>query len=170
MKITKGLTILMISGLFLGGCKAGKEASVSNTSDIPEISTKPMIKGGEKIAKAIPNATIFKISGDYAGNVAITLNEDGTLAYYPDPKDITANSKPYPLGNGWYLNRQGIGKNSRFTSYTFEEYKNLQRPPSHKELLASIIPGSGVSEFIEIPISASKAISNPDLCIPYIPK
>ena len=156
--------------LFLGGCKAKKEAASPQGSEIPTVATKPMIIGGNNDVRAIPNATIFRMSGDYVNNVAITLNHDGTLAYYPDPADITANSTPYALGNGWYLNRQGIGPNSRFTSYSFEEYRNLPALPSQKDLISSIIPGAVVTEFIEIPVPVSQAITDPAACKKYIPK
>lgn len=162
--------LMAMGGLFLGGCKAGKEASASTSSEPPVISTKPMMKGGQDDVHAIPNATIFRMSGDYSGNVAITLNSDGTLAYYPDPSDITSHTAPYPLGGGWYLNRQGIGPDSRFTTYTFEQYGSLGKLPSHKELLNAVIPGAEVTEFIEIPMSFSQALSEPETCRQFIPE
>lgn len=171
MKGIKGFGILTIClALFLGGCKAGKEATPSTTQELPTLSPKPMIKGGEDSVKAVPNATIFKMNGDYADNVAITLNNDGSLAYYPDPTDISSYSRPYPLGGGWYLNRQGISPESRFTTYTFEQYKALGKLPSHNQLIDAVIPGAEVTEFMEIPISVSEALANPEACKQYIPK
>ena len=165
----KGLIFLMtMGGLFLGGCKAGKEASASTSSEPPVISTKPMMKGGQDEARAIPNATVFRMSGDYAGNVAITLNSDGSLAYYPDPIDLSLNSAPVALGNGWYLNRQGIGPDSQFTSYTFDEYRALKKVPTHRELLQAVIPGARVTDFIELPVTAQEAFANPEICLQYI--
>lgn len=158
----------MISGgLLLCSCRAGKETSSSRNSEIPVIPVKPIIKGGEE-AQAVLNATVFRMNGNYGDNVAITLNQDGELAYYPDPSDISEHSSPLPLGNGWYLNRQGISPDSKFTTYTFEEYRNLKQLPSHQELLASIIPGAVVTEFVELPVTASEAMANPDICIQYL--
>ena len=169
MKVKQYFVYLMISaGLFLGACKAEKEASASSGGDIPVISTKPMIKGGEE-ARYVPNATVFKMNGDYQNNVAIMLNRDGTLAYYPDPVDITSVSAPVPLGNGWYLNRQGIGPEAKFIGYTFEEYKALKKAPSQQQLIEAIIPGATVTEFKELPVSTSEAMANPQICLQYLP-
>lgn len=92
----------------------------------------------------MPKATVFRMSGDYADHVAVTLNPNGSLAYFPAPTDLTANSKPYDLGDGWYLNRQGLGTNSVFTKWTFEEYRSLPSVPSQQEILNAIIPGAKV--------------------------
>ena len=168
MKFNRGFLFLMISGsLFLGSCRAGKENSSQN-ADIPVIQTKPMIKGNDEM-RAVLHATVFRMNGDYADKVAVSLNQDGSLAYYPDPSDISEQSAPKAIGNGWYLNLQGIGPQSKFTSYTFEEYRNLKQPPTHKELLESIIPEASVTEFIELPFTTSEALENPGKCFQYIP-
>lgn len=98
-----------------------------------------------KPVNVMPKASAFRMNGDYANNVAITLNPDGSLAYFPDPSDISANSSPLEIGNGWWLNRQGISAKSVFTKYTFAEYSKLKTVPSIAELKASVIPGSRVS-------------------------
>lgn len=98
-----------------------------------------------KPVSMLPKPTAFKMSGDYSNNVAITLNA-GKIVYFPAPSDISENSKPTPLGDGWWLNRQGISANSVFTKYTFEEYSKLKQVPSIEELKASIIPGARVTE------------------------
>ena len=116
----------------------------------------------------MPKATAFRMSGDYANNVAVTLNANGTLSYFPAPTDITDNSKPYDLGDGWYLNRQGLGPNSVFTTYTFEEYGNLKETPTHQQLLEAVIPGAVVTAFKELPVSMSAAFSDPSVCNGYL--
>lgn len=161
-------TIMM--GLFLGGCSSKKEAA--STAAAPEPAPpvfvpKPLIKGGEE-AHTVLKATAFKMSGDYASNVAVTLDDTGRLTYYPDPADITPSSSPVPLKEGWYLNRQGLGPGSVFTSYTFDEYMNLPAPPSHAELLEAVIPGAVVTDFIELPVAASEASANPSECLKFL--
>lgn len=121
-------------------------------------------------AAVLPDATVFRMSGDYARNVAITLNADGTPAYYPAPTDLTPESAPLPLEDGWYLNRQGLGSNSVFTSYTFEEYMALPSAPTRQELLESIIPGARVTSFRVLPVKMSDALADPKICLPYISK
>ena len=105
----------------------------------------------------IPYATAFRMSGDYADNVAVTLNADGSLLYFPDPKDITADSRPVSLGNGWWLNNQGLGPNSVFTTYTFADYAELPAVPTIEQLKNSILPGAKVTQFIQLPYSIRDA-------------
>ena len=105
----------------------------------------------------IPKATAFRMSGDYADNVAVTLDANGNLIYFPDPSDITADSRPIDLGDGWWLNRQGAGQNSVFTKYTFAEYAELPNVPTPEQLKNSIIPGARITQFIQLPFNAGQA-------------
>lgn len=115
-----------------------------------------------------PNATAFRMSGDYYDNVAITLGPDGNLLYFPAPTDITADSAPLDLGNGWWLNRQGISPNSQFTKYTFAEYSSLADVPSPQQLKNAIIPGAKVTEFVELPMKFNEASQNLDAVREYL--
>lgn len=152
-------------GLLLMGCRAGKESQISAQSENqPQIIVAEM---GEQTV--VPDATVFRMSGDYAGNVAVTLNADGSLQYYPAPSDITPESAPYDLGNGWWLNRQGLSGNSVFTKWTFAEYAALPVVPTHEEIKAAVIPGARVTSFYRVPVSQSDAIADPSLCLPYLP-
>lgn len=105
----------------------------------------------------IPKATAFKMNGNYADNVAVTLDAAGNLVYFPAPGDITANSAPLDLGEGWWLNRQGLGQNSVFTTYTFADYAALPQAPSPEQIKAAIIPGSEVVEMVVLPFTVSEA-------------
>lgn len=105
----------------------------------------------------IPPATAFRMSGDYAGNVGVTLDPAGNLTYFPAPSDINANSAPVDLGNGWWLNRQGLSANSVFTSYTFRQYAELGATPSPAEIKAAVIPGARVVEMVQLPYNVSAA-------------
>lgn len=108
-------------------------------------------------AAYIPKATAFKINGPYADKVAVTVAADGRLSYYPSPSDISASSTPEYIGDGWWLNRQGLSENSVFTSWTFAEYAALPTTPSPSEIKAHIIPGSAVVEFQHLPFTLSQA-------------
>lgn len=121
-----------------------------------------------KPRNAMPKATAFRMSGDYADHVAITLSPDGQLQYFPDPSDITANSRPIDLGNGWWLNTQGISASSVFTTYTFEEYAKLKGVPSPEKLKAAVIPGARVTEMQQLPFSVSEARQNLDSIKSYL--
>ena len=108
----------------------------------------------------IPKATAFRMNGDYADKVAVTVDANGNLTYFPDPTDISDYSRPVDLGNGWWLNRQGVSSNSVFTRYTFEEYRKLPKVPTAAELKAAIIPGSGIEEMRQLPYSINQAMSH----------
>lgn len=112
--------------------------------------------GGSPV-KMIPKATAFRMTGDYADHVAVTLGADGQLTYFPAPSDISERSKPLDLGGGWWLNRQGFGENSVFTKYTFEEYSRLEHTPSPSEIMESVIPGAKVSEMTVLPYPVNQA-------------
>lgn len=108
-------------------------------------------------ARYMPKATVFRMTGDYADHVAVTIGPNGMLTYFPAPSDISADSAPVSLGDGWYLNRQGLGSGSVFTKWTFEEYSKLSKVPSPEEIKAAIIPSAAVCDFKTLPVSASEA-------------
>ena len=146
---------------------AGFPSQLEN-EDVPEsiLNKNTFISGNYQ--NMIPDATAFRMSGDYENNVAITLASDGTLTYFPAPSDITADSEPVALGDGWWLNCQGISPNSVFTKYTFAEYASLPSAPTPEQLKHSIIPGAKVTEFIELPVKADKALQNIEEIKAYI--
>ena len=131
----------------------------SEKSTPQKIKIKERLTGGN-INMVIPNATIFRMSGDYSENVGVTLSSDGNLTYFPAPSDITADSAPIKLQNGWWLNCQGLGPNSVFTKYTFAEYASLPEAPTPQQIKLSILPAARVTDFIELPMKISDARDN----------
>lgn len=170
MKTIKTLTAATTLALLFGACGAKKEAAPT-TEPVPEFPAKKTMVWNEPEAPQVEarlKATVFRMSGDYADNVAISLNDDGTLAYYPAPTDLSERSKPMAIGDGWYLNRQGLGPNSVFTKYTFEEYMALPAPPTRQQLIEAVIPGARVTSFRQLPIPASEALADPNACLKYL--
>lgn len=161
--------ILGMSVVMLASC-SNKTADVALQEQPVQTEIKMRTIGGGGNAMAMPKATIFRMSGDYADRVAVTLNPDGTLAYYPAVTDIMTNSAPYDLGNGWWLNRQGLSSNSVFTKWTFDEYSKLKSTPSREEIIEAIIPGARVTAMEQLPITISEAMRNPSQCKQYVPK
>lgn len=106
---------------------------------------------------SMPKATAFRMNGDYSQNVAITPGNGTSLLYYPAPTDISERSAPLKLEGGWWLNRQGISSKSVFTTYTFSEYSQLPQVPSTEQLLKSVIPGSKVTQMVELPFTITEA-------------
>lgn len=131
---------------------ADNNATHSVAISVPLLNSKPV--------DALPKATAFRMTGDYANRVAITINDQGNLTYFPAPTDISPQSAPVALVDGWWLNRQGIGLNSVFTNFTFADYAALPKVPSIEELKASVIPGARVTEVMTLPYSINEAINN----------
>lgn len=121
-----------------------------------EITAMPVKGGGESF---MPKATVFKMSGPYADHVAVTLDNNGQLSYFPATSDITANSAPVYLGDGWWLNRQGLSANSVFTTWTMAEYAKLPSTPSPAEIKAHIIPDARVTEFRRTSVPITDAMT-----------
>ncbi len=172
MKKLIALSFMTLMLLF-PSCKSSSAASeASNASEaevtksvaisMPLRNSRPVTPQAPatRSVSALPKASAFRMSGDYANNVAITLDAQGNLTYFPAPSDITPSSAPVQLAEGWWLNRQGIGINSVFTKYTFEEYAALPSVPSVEELKASIIPGARVTAVISLPYAVGEAEAN----------
>ena len=158
-------SLAIISALITIGC-AKKNLSADSTSAVNEGETPilaelmkdPGHMMNSKPVNFLPKATAFKMSGNYADNVAVTFDTSGRLIYFPAPSDISLQSRPLPLGNGWYLNRQGISQNSVFTKWTFKEYSSLQKVPTIEEIKNAVIPEAKITEFVTLPVTASEAL------------
>lgn len=147
--------------LVAGSCGSSK----SNTNASPNEITSDMIEK-EKIDKVMkgdtsmfmPTAVIYRTNGDYNDNVPVSVDRsDNSIISYPAPSDLTANSTPVEVGDGWLLDRRGIGAKTCFTRYTYAEYSALSQAPSTEELLKAIIPGARVSAIRKLPMTVSAA-------------
>lgn len=113
-------------------------------------------------------ATAFRMNGDYESHVAVNVNTEGVLTYFPAPSDISASSAPVAVGNGWWINRQGFGPDARFLRYTFKEYAVLQATPSPSLILESVIPGARVTQFVKLPWNIYEIGDNMAECKAYL--
>jgi hypothetical protein len=96
---------------------------------------------------ALPPTIVYKTIKNYDKNVAVQLSEDKQrITAYPHPYDVSADSYPTTLKNGYLLDNRGIGKNTAFISLTYEEYAALRKPPSIKELDSMIIDRNPIDE------------------------
>ena len=107
----------------------------------------------------IPRAVIYKTNGNYADCVPVTLNADGrSLQSFPGPGDVSPDSRPLPLADGWLLDRRGgIGPNTAFLTYTYAQYAALPAVPSMAELMARINKSARVTEAVRLTIPATPA-------------
>ena len=156
----KKFAMIVVASAMMCACspKSNVANNVSNPKGDGELTAEvaPSIAASEP-RNVVAKASAFKMSGDYADRVAVTVGANGRLTYFPAPSDITSDSAPLALGDGWYLNRQGIGPNSVFTKWTFEEYMALGKVPTPQEILDAVIPGAMVTEFVTLPVTASEA-------------
>lgn len=128
-----------------------------NTGTTVQGVVQPVALEGQQPLAMVLKASVFKMSGDYADKVAVTLGNDGNLVYYPATTDVSESSAPTQIGEGWWLNRQGLGPNSVFTKWTFAEYHALPKTPTPSEIKAAILPDAVVTEFQQLQIPASQA-------------
>lgn len=153
------------------GESPAKSTAVASGSNLTEGQRSNLVKlqpTGGPVVNLVPPATAFRMSGDYYDNVAITLGPDGEISYFPAPTDITADSKPVALGDGWWLNNQGFGPNTVFTKYTFAQYAELDQTPDPEQLKLAIIPGAKVTKFVELPMNINEAAENLDAVKAYV--
>ncbi len=167
------LSIMILSALALSSCGTAKD-SAKNTErpDNRSVSTAPVAPvraTGTNTLAARPRAVLFRTNGDYADNVMIRLDGNGNLLYYPAVSDISAGSSSLPVGNGWYLDRQGAAlSGTAFLKYTYAEYAALPVTPSPAELKAAIIPGARVTETQVLPVSPAEAEADPGALKKYL--
>lgn len=106
-------------------------------------------------------AMIYRTSGNYADNVPVQIRPSGQLLSYPAPTDITEDSEPIPLIDGWLLDRCGVSLDSRFTSYSWAVYRRLTTPPTPAQIMANLIPGARVTEVRTLPMTPAEAAADP---------
>lgn len=108
----------------------------------------------------MPRAVAYRMSGDYADNVPVTLAADGSLQSYPAPSDINESLRPLPLSGGWWLDRRGVSARSVFTRYTYAGYAALEEAPSPAQLLEAVIPGARVTSVVTLPMTTQEAVAD----------
>lgn len=118
--------------------------------------------------RALPRAVIYKMNGDYADNVPVNVNAAGEIVSYPAPTDLGPNSTPIKLDDGYWLDRRGISSMTRFTRYTYSEYRTLKQTPTTSQLLDAIIPGAAVTEIVCLPVNACDIEGSPEEVNDYI--
>lgn len=155
----KGKIILGAAALLSVAAACSHKAAETTQATAPAPATQPV---AGPTTGYIPRATVFKMSGPYADKVAVTLDAQGNLTYYPAPSDITKSSMPVYLKDGWWLNCQGLSANSVFTDWTFTDYAALPATPSPSEIKAHIIPGAVVTAMERTAVPMTEAMQNLD--------
>jgi len=117
------ISIFLLILAFAGGCRSAQIQTGMINAEAPVI--------------------IYQTKGDYYVNVPVTMDASKErIISFPGPKDLLFDGEPvYPvrLRGTFLLDRRGIGPNTVFTSYTYEDYIALDAPPSISELMDHII-------------------------------
>lgn len=172
--------------LLLAGCSAHKAEQAVGTEVSPEITDntvapdttpvsapvpeqahlQPMVMGGSQAD--MPSAVLYRMNGDYSDNVPVNINTRGRLLSYPAPSDLTEDSRPIEIQPGLWLDRRGIGPDTRFTSWTYAEYMALPETPTPGEIGRAIIPEARVTETYVLPFSAAEAAADTAAVVNYL--
>jgi hypothetical protein len=93
---------------------------------------------------------VYKTKADYISNVPVLMDSKKEIIIsYPDPVDVFYNGElaiPTRLIDGYLLDNRGIGVNSVFTSFTYEEYSKLKQVPGIETLKRSIMDKDPILE------------------------
>lgn len=135
----KKILATMSAATMLTACSTTKKAE-EVTPDVTSQATDFIIGVADPTSRALPHVIIYKTKADYSNLVPVTMNRERTkIVSYPAKSDIRPSAKPVALVDGWYLDRRGIGPNTVFTDYTYEEYSHLEKTPSAAQLMEHII-------------------------------
>lgn len=135
-------------------CSTKKTAEVVAEPEISTISAGRPMAG---TAAMMPKAVVYKTSAPSADLVPVQLNDKGELVSFPAPSDLTANSTPLPLTDGFWLDRRGITATSAFTRWTYAEYRAMKQAPSPAEILNNINPAIKVTTVMQLPMTLTEA-------------
>lgn len=138
----------------VSGCGPAKSApSADLQTDAATVVTAPeRVTGGS--AAVMPKAVIYRTSAPSASLVPVTVGPDGKLVSYPAPTDLGA--EPAILRGGWMLDTRGISEGTRFTRWTYSQYRAMKAAPSPAEILEAILPSPAVTEIVALPTSAAQ--------------
>lgn len=119
---------IIVLALLVMGCKTNKQAvkidgMVTNT---PE--------------SVVENPTVvYKTIRDFSDFVPVIMNAGRTkILSYPAPTDLSVNSKPTVLKNGYLLDNRGITEHVVFLNYSYEAYMAMKEAPTMDEMLKNI--------------------------------
>lgn len=155
---TPAAYLLLLPGFFyLSGCSTGRNTTVETPVDAA-VPVQRVLPRNSAPLGSLPRQTVYKTNGYWNNNVAVTLDSDGKLSYFPGPGDVGPQSAPLPVAEGWLMDRQGgISMSTAFLKWTFSEYAALPSVPSVDEIMDAIIPEAKVTAVEVLPISVQEA-------------
>lgn len=150
---------LIASIAILSGCASSAKQTEGEQPPIPisEFEVPTMNNN-----RQLPKAVVYRTNIPVDNHPAVKLSNSGNeLIYFPDPRDIHSNSRPIALADNWLLDRQGgISMNSRFLTFTYDEYAALPKVPAMSEILNSIRNDAQVTDLRILDITLQDAIAD----------
>lgn len=145
--------------LFVTGCSSHKGISENAESNPPLEIVKAPVSPRLNGVRAMPFAYIYKTNGNYDNNVCVGYDRQSeTFISFPAPSDISTDSAPLKLVDGWLLDRQGgISTNTCFLKWTYQQYHELGSVPDIKTLREAIIPEAKVTEVVRLDMTSFAA-------------
>lgn len=106
---------------------------------------------GVEAAAVTAPVVVYKTKKDYRNKVPVTLSADkARIIAYPAPEDLQRSdgSYMYPtsLGEGYLLDNRGVGPNTAFLKWSYEEYAALKERPRLDELKSGILDADPMLE------------------------
>jgi hypothetical protein len=132
------ILLMTVTGLILlMGCRS------AHTTDAPRpkrfranLSFTPTYDQG-------PPTLVYKTRADYADYVPVRMNDTRTeVVFCPDPRDLRkpdGYNEPIALAQGYFVDNRGIDTNIAFLKLTYQDYANLTRRPTQRELAELIL-------------------------------
>lgn len=162
---------LAFVALALAGCGAKEQVAATTSAQQNEKLVGSALPQAGRV-NALLHAVVYRTAGDYADLVPVGMNAERTrITSFPAPSDIRpATSKPIALDGGYLLDRRGVGENSVFLDYTYEEYARLPQVPPIDTLMAHVVDFHPIVELYVLPLNADKVWSDPSLANAYVEK
>ena len=126
--------LLVASALVVLSCSSTKKGN--KMSEDPD-------NGAVSVSIPGPPVIVYKTKKDYFDKVPVTLSDDKSrIVGFPAPSDLKVNGKftyPTRLKSGYLLDNRGIGKNTAFLRFSYEDYYNMDNIPTAERLFNYII-------------------------------
>lgn len=106
-------------------------------------------------------AMVYRTNVPCPDRVAISLNSArDAVQSFPAPADVSSESAPLALADGWWLDRRGLGPNPAFIDMSYEQYSRLKEPPSTARLMRMILPDVSVTEVRRLDMTPQQAAAD----------
>lgn len=109
-------------------------------------------------------ALLYKTLPDYRQKVPVEMRADkSAIMDYPFIHEVTNETAPVVMRNGYLLDKQGISLNTMFVDIDRHYYEQLENPLNNSDLNRLIILPSYIETLVILPITNAEAMNRYDL-------